>query len=126
MGRPEYDAFAVYRTIFDRRPLVNGYSSYYPAASTRRLALIRRLPDPVALALLRTQTGLTTVVVSAGDLNAKEHRAWDPVLADPGSRPDLHLVLEHEGVRVFDVAPTPPARQFGIAPSGRSAGSPAE
>jgi hypothetical protein len=122
-GRPDSDAFAVYRTIFHRRPLVNGYSSYFPAAATRRLALIRRLPDPLALALLRTQTGITTVVVSAGALNAREHRAWDPVLADLGARPDLHLALEHEGVRVLDVTATPPARQFGIAPSRPSAGT---
>ncbi len=126
MGRPDCNAFAVYRTIFHRRPLVNGYSSYYPAAATRRLALVRRLPDPVAIALLRTQTGITTLVVNAGELNAKEHHVWDPVLADLGSRPDLRLVLEHEGVRVFDVTPTPPARRFGIEASGKGTGTPPE
>jgi hypothetical protein len=110
-GRPESDAFAVYRTIFHRRPLVNGYSSYYPAAATRRLTNIRRLPDPVALAILRTETGLTTLVVDAGRLNAREHHAWDPMLADLGSRGDLRLVLEHDGIRVFDVTATPPVRR---------------
>jgi hypothetical protein len=56
-------ADAYYRSIFHRRPVVNGYTSYVPPGYGERMALAARLPEPAALDTLIRQTGLTTLVV---------------------------------------------------------------
>jgi hypothetical protein len=56
-------AYAMYESIFHWRPLLNGYSSYWPAGFPDRMALARQLPDREALAELRRRTGLATILV---------------------------------------------------------------
>ena len=58
-----YQADAVYRSIFHRRRILNGYNGYWPAGFPERMALARRLPDPAALAALRDGTGVELVLV---------------------------------------------------------------
>jgi hypothetical protein len=89
LGVPGYQTRAMYRGIFHRRPLVNGYGGYWPAGFRERMVLASRLPDPAALAALREQTGLTTVVVITRDLPPAELAAWRRTLAEgsPGLRP---------------------------------------
>jgi hypothetical protein len=91
--RVDFDAAALYRAALHRRPLVNGYSSYYPSANPRRMAQVHRLPDPLALGLLRVETGLTTIVVHLAELRPRERDAWERAARD---RTDLRLVL-HDG-----------------------------
>ena len=89
LGVPGYQTRAMYRGIFHRRPLVNGYGGYWPAGFRERMVLASRLPDPAALAALREQTGLTTVVVITRDMPPAELAAWQRTLAEgsPGLRP---------------------------------------
>jgi hypothetical protein len=56
-------AEAMYRSIFHWRPLLNGYSSYWPAGFPERMALGARLPDADAWEALRRETGVNAVVV---------------------------------------------------------------
>jgi hypothetical protein len=101
--RPDSAARALHRAIVHRRPLVNGFSSYFPHGARHRIRLAERLPDRLALALLRAETRLASVVVTLPDLPAQSRRAWERLRDDPGSRPDLRLRLAHEDVLVFDV-----------------------
>jgi hypothetical protein len=86
---PGYHTRAMYRAIFHRRPLLNGYGGYWPAGFIERMQLASALPDPTALAALRAQTGLATVVVNVSDLYPKEREAWRATLehGSPGLRP---------------------------------------
>jgi hypothetical protein len=86
---PGYQTRAMYRAIFHRRPLLNGYGGYWPEGFIERMRLAAALPDPAALATLRAETGLTSVVVNLHELKPDELAAWGPTLArgSPGLRP---------------------------------------
>jgi hypothetical protein len=84
-------AAAMYRSIFHRRRILNGYHGYWPADFPARMALARRLPDPEALAELRRETGLELILVHALGLRPAQRAEW-LALADRGGRPDLRLV----------------------------------
>src|SRR5262249_27038295 len=60
-------ATVMYRTATLWRPLLNGYSSYYPEGFRERMALAHRLPDGQAFEQLRA-LGLATVVVYSSGL----------------------------------------------------------
>ena len=66
----------MYRSIRHWRPLLNGYSSYYPAGFPERMELAYRLPDADALAALRRETGLRTIIVHLNDLQPTERARW--------------------------------------------------
>jgi hypothetical protein len=101
------DVRAMYRSIHHWRPLLNGYSSYWPRGHAERIALAQELPDPAALAALRRETGLELLLVHVGDYASWRHfvcrvpraacardgdipsRAW---LAAAAGRRDLRLV----------------------------------
>jgi len=104
---PGLQARAMYRSIYHWRPILNGYSSYWPAGFPERMALANRLPDPQALATLRRDTGLATVVVTMWELRPPQQAVWR-ALARDGSRTDLRLVAQDEGLLVFEVAAQPP------------------
>ena len=90
VGVPGYQTRAMYRGIFHRRPLVNGYGGYWPPGFREQMMLVAPdLPDAGALATMRRQTGLTTVVVNTGSMPPSELATWQPTLADgsPGLRP---------------------------------------
>lgn len=59
-------AVAMYRSIFHGRPVVNGYDGYWPRDFPTRIDLACRLPDADALARLRDETGVRTIVVDVG------------------------------------------------------------
>jgi len=86
---PDPEAAAMYRSIFHWRPLVNGYSSYFPAAFPRRMQAAMGLPDAPSLARLRAETGITSIVVHGAALAPAERERW---LAAQGASPDLRLV----------------------------------
>ena len=89
LGVPGYQTRAMYRGIFHHRPLVNGYGGYWPPGFRDHMILASRLPDPAALAALRQQTGLTTVVVNARSMPPTELATWQRTLTEgsPGLRP---------------------------------------
>ncbi len=80
-------ARAMVRSISHWRPLLNGYSSFWPEGFRERMELASRLPDPGALAALRRETGLEHVLVRRGPATL----AWE-ALAERGGRDDLRVV----------------------------------
>jgi hypothetical protein len=86
---PAFEARAMYRAIYHRRPLLNGYGGYWPRDFIARMQLAMQLPDPNALATLRRETGLATIVVNVPDLYPKQQAAWRTTLegGSPGLRP---------------------------------------
>jgi hypothetical protein len=98
---PGYHALAMYRAIFHRRPLLNGYGGYWPDGFIERMQLAAALPDGAALAALREQTGLTTVVVNMPSLNATKQAAWRRTLAE--GAPAVHQSGSYDDAIVLDV-----------------------
>jgi hypothetical protein len=108
--------WAMYRSIFHGRDLLNGYSGYWPTGFRWRMALACRLPDPQAVAELRRSTGVELILVHGYQLwmarhgprklpygcppdpvreaQAVELAEWERVIA--AKRPDLTL-LERDG-----------------------------
>ncbi len=91
---------AMYRSIFHRQPVLNGYGSYWPAGFPERMALADRLPDADALAELRRTTGLAMVLVHVGRLHRPEAERWQEVAAH-GGQPGLRLVARDRLDLVF-------------------------
>ncbi|HYC23006.1 MAG TPA: hypothetical protein VEI94_09890 [Candidatus Bathyarchaeia archaeon] len=83
---PELHAPAMYRSIFHWRPLLNGYSSYWPAGFLERMRLASRLPDLAsgrpdsslspALAELHAKTGLESILVHLSELPPAQREQW--------------------------------------------------
>src|SRR5262249_32183642 len=113
---PPVNAQAMYRSIFHRRPLLNGYDGFWPAGFPERMALADQAPDPPAPAARRRDTGVELLLVHtdafepfpdgrcagtagiqrrnedcAADRGAEARAAW-LALADAGGRADLRLV----------------------------------
>jgi hypothetical protein len=124
---PPQQARAMYRAIYHRQPLVNGYSGYWPDGFQARMRLARALPDPDALRALRAATGLRAIVVhldesdeprqvlceagaasSCADLGAGTRRTWLAVVED-ASRTDLRLVAREGDTLLFAVGESPGA-----------------
>jgi hypothetical protein len=107
----ESHARAMYRSTRHWRTLLNGYASYYPATFPARVDLARRTPDADALAELRRDAGLETIVVRTepsqhGDAAkfAKLHQLWLSrwrPLVIKGAVPGLRIVYEDRDVMVL-------------------------
>jgi hypothetical protein len=69
----------MFHSTFHWRPLLNGYSGYYPPSYDPVIALADALPDAHALEILVRATGLRYVIVHLADLDFVQRRAW----ADP-------------------------------------------
>lgn len=102
-GTAAGDMAAQYRSLLHGRRVLNGYSSYQPAGVAERLALANELPNPTALAMLREQTGLGTVVIRWQETPPPRRRAWDRAIA----RGDFRVVARVEGMLVVDVSSSP-------------------
>jgi len=57
------EARRTYRSVYHWHPLLNGYSGYTPPTYAPVSALVRALPDPRALDVLRRATGLRWIVL---------------------------------------------------------------
>src|SRR4030095_6480273 len=73
----------VYRSIFHRRALINGYSGYYPEGFRARRRLAMALPDAAALAALERFTGLELILVHTAALPAARRDEWLPAPPPP-------------------------------------------
>jgi hypothetical protein len=100
---PAAHARAMYRSTSHWRPLLNGYSSYWPAGFPGRMALARRLPDPSALRALVRETGLRTVLVRAHGYRVPEERAVWESLAARGGTQGLRLLAREGPTLLFAV-----------------------
>jgi hypothetical protein len=98
---PGYHARAMYRAIHHGRPLLNGYSGYWPAGFLERMALAERLPDPAALAALRRDPGLGAILVSTRDLPPPLAARWEAAAAARDGA--LRLVVRDGGDLLFSV-----------------------
>ena len=100
-------AAAMYHSIAHWRPLLNGYSSYWPADFPQRMADVARLPDPVALDRLVETTGLAMVWLHVARLPAAARAAW---LAPPGDGAHrLQLVARSGTELLYAVVPATPS-----------------
>jgi hypothetical protein len=59
---PGQEAFYTYMSTFHWRPLVNGYSGFYPSRYLHRLRALRGFPDAHSIAVLREE-GVNYVIV---------------------------------------------------------------
>jgi hypothetical protein len=85
-------ARAMYDSLAHWRPLLNGYSGYFPAGHAERMALAAALPDRQALAALRAETGLELVLVHRAELvPGPAMTAWYAII-ERGGRDDLELL----------------------------------
>ncbi len=63
---PEQDPRYAYLSIFHWKPLVNGYSGFYPPTYIRRLQDLRRFPEPFSLRALRREGVRYMVIHESG------------------------------------------------------------
>jgi hypothetical protein len=112
----ESETRVMYRSIFHRRALVNGYSGYWPAGFATRKRLALALPDPAALAELRAATGLELILVHAKAFRAPPRKPrwrgapaphpaepWLALAAEPSARTDLRLIARDGDDLLFRV-----------------------
>ena len=100
-------AAAMYHSIAHWRPLLNGYSSYWPTDFPQRMADAARLPDPVALDRLVETTGLAMVWLHAARLSPAARAAWFAPPGDGAHR--LQLVARSGTELLYAVVPATPS-----------------
>jgi hypothetical protein len=67
---------AMFHSIAHRHPILNGYSSYWPAGFAERMAEATQLPAPAALDHLVQSTGLGLIWIHAQRLAPGDRDAW--------------------------------------------------
>src|SRR5882724_882750 len=102
-----YHAAAMYRSIAHWRPLLNGYSSYWPADFPQRMEDAAQLPNPVALDRLVETTGLAMVWLHAARLPPAARAAWSAPPGDGAHR--LQLVARSGDELLYAVVPATPS-----------------
>lgn len=120
--QPLFHTLAMYHSIFHWQPLLNGYSSYWPAGFPDRMEVAARLPAPDAVSQLRRETGLAFILVRLASPFREDgrlffqRRVWNE-LARRGDRPDLQLVARDEQFLLFRVSDAPLLGSVQAAPS---------
>jgi hypothetical protein len=105
---PSIQATVMFRSIYHRQPLLNGYSSFWPASFPDRMKVVARLPDAAALRQLRRETGLAYILVRIGaefrqDRRFPRRRQIWLDLAARGGRSDLELIASDGELLLFEV-----------------------
>jgi hypothetical protein len=100
----------VYRSIFHRRALINGYSGYYPEGFRARRRLAMALPDAAALAALERFTGLELILVHTAALPAARRDEWLALATGVRSRTDLVAIDRDGDALLFRVSPSSSTR----------------
>ncbi|MGH7893908.1 MAG: hypothetical protein ACREQL_04520, partial [Candidatus Binatia bacterium] len=98
------DARRTYRSVYDWRPLLNGYSGYAPRTYPLVSALVHSLPDRDALVLLARMTGLRYVLLERDDPDAGERLRWERLIDER-----LTLIARDGPTRLFALRDPPPA-----------------
>jgi hypothetical protein len=73
-------AEAMLRSIQYWQPLLNGYSSYFPAEFTARMRLAAQLPDSAALDTLARTTGLRWIILDLKRLLPTDRERWEAAM----------------------------------------------
>jgi hypothetical protein len=102
---PVPNAVAMLRALAHGRPVLNGYSSYFPADYVSRMRLAAALPDPRAAAELRALTGLGTLVVHLEGLGAGFVQQWEAAWTRP--KPPLRPLFRTKDTMVFSITDDP-------------------
>jgi hypothetical protein len=104
-GAPAYEIQAVYYAGYHRRPIINGYSGFFPESYRRRKAILANAPDDpdAVLGVLRT-AGVTHVIVHEGAYLDGRGAALSRWLTGIGAR----LVWADGSDRLFALPPAPP------------------
>ncbi len=103
-GEPSLELQAMYAQRFHRKPIVNGYSGFYPPGYQALLGHFRPVPDPAALAALR-RAGVSHLLL---------HRTyhWRPPqrerIAAFAAQPGITLAYDDSRDQVFVLARTAP------------------
>jgi hypothetical protein len=96
----------MYRSTLHWRPLVNGYTSYWPAGFMERVRPTERLPDPAALRALVCSTGVRTILVNLDQVGDERATAWRDAREQ---QPDgLRIVYASPTQLLFEVTVPPP------------------
>jgi hypothetical protein len=93
------NARAMYLSTLHWRPLVNGYSSYWPTGFAERIQLTDALPDPSALERLVCDTGVRTIVVDLLSLPPDRQAVWRALVTRP--MPGLAFAGQYPGGRLL-------------------------
>jgi hypothetical protein len=109
MMNPSADALAMFHSISHWRPLLNGYSSYWPAGYQERMVEAKRLPARDALEKLVETTGLSLVWVHTQMLPPKQRERWESPPGPDGDRRGLTLLASAGPERLYAVDPPPEA-----------------
>jgi hypothetical protein len=82
-GEPAYDILAVFYAGYHRKPLVNGYSGFFPASYEGRAALLGRIPaDRAAATRALAESGATHAIVHEGAFpDGRGHEVTDWLVA---------------------------------------------
>jgi hypothetical protein len=106
-SRPWPAAQAMWRSIYHRRPLLNGYNGYWPAGFPERMALAAKLPDADALDELTKETGVELVLVHAARyVDRLARQRWTEIAARGGDG-RLALVARDGDSLLFRVVAAP-------------------
>jgi len=105
-----WNATAMYLSTLHWRPLLNGYSSYWPAGFVERMMLAEQLPAPEAIRRLVETTGVRTVWVNMSQYGPRDQNRWRA--ARLGQVPGLVLRARENRQLLFDIDP----EVFGTGP----------
>jgi hypothetical protein len=101
------EAQTMFRSIGHWRPLINGYSSYWPTTYPEAMTLAARLPDDAsAVAALQQLTGVELILVRLDQLPVPRRDAWR-VRADASASGSLELVARDDQALLFRVRSSP-------------------
>lgn len=111
-ANPQAAADFMYLSTFHWRPLLNGYSSYWPEGFVERMKLAERLPDPAAVRSL-VEAGVRTIWLNLEAYPPRWRERWRAVRV--GLVPGLEVRAREKGQLVIHIDPS----FFGGVPDGR-------
>jgi hypothetical protein len=97
-GEPAYEVVAVFYAGYHRRPILNGYSGFFPQSYLDRVSVLGALPDrgDEAAALFRS-AGVTHVLVHENAFQTARGREISDWLTSLGAR----IVTAKDGDKLF-------------------------
>jgi hypothetical protein len=104
---PGHDARYAYMSIFHWKPLVNGYSGYYPASYLARMQRLATFPDAGSIAQLRSDRVRYVVVHEGSYIRAAQSADIVVTVLRHGLKPLARLHDGWAAATVFELSPAP-------------------